>query len=128
MPYVHSPTFFSHLDEPFAQEMLLSELKISSSFRELLRASMIFFDNITFAILLWNFGVLGLISIHWRSPLILQQAYLIFNSVQMALIFLKFLPKWTCWVLLGALAVWGKVVICPLNMLNFLWFDTITFS
>ena len=81
--------------------------------RELLRASMVFLDNITFAIFLWNFGVLGLVSIHWRSPLILQQAYLIFNSVQMALIFLKFLPKWTCWVLLGALAIWGMLLIAP---------------
>ncbi|CDS40238.1 presenilin [Echinococcus multilocularis] len=90
-------------------------------FTELLRASMIFFDNITFAILLWNFGVLGLISIHWRSPLILQQAYLIFNSVQMALIFLKFLPKWTCWVLLGALAIWDLIaVLCPRGPLRML--------
>ncbi|VDK44420.1 unnamed protein product [Taenia asiatica] len=90
-------------------------------FTEILRASMIFFDNITFAILLWNFGVLGLISIHWRSPLILQQAYLIFNSVQMALIFLKFLPKWTCWVLLGALAIWDLIaVLCPRGPLRML--------
>ncbi|KAL5112286.1 hypothetical protein TcWFU_006275 [Taenia crassiceps] len=90
-------------------------------FTEILRASMIFFDNITFAVLLWNFGVLGLISIHWRSPLILQQAYLIFNSVQMALIFLKFLPKWTCWVLLGALAIWDLIaVLCPRGPLRML--------
>ncbi|VDM19722.1 unnamed protein product [Hydatigera taeniaeformis] len=87
-------------------------------FAEILRTSMVFFDNITFAILLWNFGVLGLMSIHWRSPLILQQAYLIFNSVQMALIFLKFLPKWTCWALLGALAIWGEVPLCPVTMLK----------
>ncbi|VDD80203.1 unnamed protein product, partial [Mesocestoides corti] len=91
------------------------------SFIEILRASMIFFDNITFAILLWNFGVMGLVSIHWRSPLIVKQAYLIFNSVLMALIFLKYLPKWTCWVLLGAMAIWDLIaVLCPRGPLRML--------
>ncbi|KAM7541519.1 hypothetical protein Aperf_G00000027396 [Anoplocephala perfoliata] len=90
-------------------------------FAELLRASMIFVDNITFAILLWNFGVLGLISIHWRSPLILQQAYLIFNSVEVALILIRFLPKWTCWVLLGAISIWDLIaVLCPRGPLRML--------
>ncbi|VUZ45584.1 unnamed protein product [Hymenolepis diminuta] len=90
-------------------------------FAELLRASMIFFDNITFAILLWNFGVLGLISIHWRSPLVLQQTYLIFNSVIVALILLRFLPKWTCWVLLGAISIWDLIaVLCPRGPLRML--------
>ncbi|KAL7062906.1 hypothetical protein AAHC03_01920 [Spirometra sp. Aus1] len=90
-------------------------------FTEVLRTSGIFFDNITFAILLWNFGLLGLVAIHWKSPLILQQAYLIFNSVQLALIFLKFLPKWTCWVLLGALAIWDLIaVLCPKGPLRML--------
>uniref|UniRef100_A0A5K3ELM2 Presenilin n=1 Tax=Mesocestoides corti TaxID=53468 RepID=A0A5K3ELM2_MESCO len=90
-------------------------------FTEILRASMIFFDNITFAILLWNFGVMGLVSIHWRSPLIVKQAYLIFNSVLMALIFLKYLPKWTCWVLLGAMAIWDLIaVLCPRGPLRML--------
>ncbi|VDN98639.1 unnamed protein product [Rodentolepis nana] len=90
-------------------------------FAQLLQASRIFFDNITFAILLWNFGVLGLISIHWRGPLVLQQAYLIFNSVVVALTLLRFLPKWTCWVLLGAISIWDLIaVLCPRGPLRML--------
>ncbi|RKP11064.1 Presenilin-domain-containing protein [Thamnocephalis sphaerospora] len=65
-------------------------------------------DYITLVFGLWNFALVGLISVFWsKGPMKMQQAYLTIMSSLMAYS-LTGLAEWTTWLLLGLLSIWGK--------------------
>jgi presenilin 1 len=81
---------------------------------EVLDAHNLPLDWFSAAMLVWNFGCGGVMAIHWKGPLMIQQGYLVTISGLMALILIKNLPDWTTWMLLAMVAVYDLfAVLCP---------------
>ncbi|RIA82302.1 Presenilin-domain-containing protein [Glomus cerebriforme] len=77
-------------------------------------------DYATLSFALWNFAAVGLISVFWKGPLLLQQTYLTIMSSLMAFS-LTNLPSLTTWILLALLAIWDLIaVLCPFGPLRIL--------
>ncbi|KAL6057135.1 Presenilin [Balamuthia mandrillaris] len=78
------------------------------------------FDYVTFSFLLWNFSVVGVITVFWFGPRRLSQTYLILISAFLAIFFTRF-PEWTTWSILAAIALYDVfAVLCPRGPLKVL--------
>ncbi|CAN4118706.1 unnamed protein product [Withania somnifera] len=78
-------------------------------------------DSLTFGILLYNFTVLGVISVFSNGvPILVNQMYMVCLGIVVAVWFTK-LPEWTTWVVLVALALYDLVAVLapggPLKLL-----------
>lgn len=75
---------------------------------------------ITMALFVWNFSVVGVISVLYYAHPMVRQGYLVFASL-MVTCSLMMLPEWTAWTLLIAVASYDLVaVLCPYGPLRLL--------
>ncbi|KAI7899719.1 Presenilin-domain-containing protein [Cokeromyces recurvatus] len=77
-------------------------------------------DYMTMVFCAWNISVVGVIAIFWKSPLWVQQAYLIIVSTATSISMLR-MPPWTTWTVLIAVSLYDLfAVLCPAGPLNLL--------
>ncbi|KAH7948403.1 presenilin-2 [Rhipicephalus sanguineus] len=78
-------------------------------------------DHVSWSFVTWNVGMTGIAALYFDGPYVIQQGYLIYTSVLMALNIGESLPEWTAWTLLVLISIWDVfAVLCvvgPLRML-----------
>ncbi|KAH6929016.1 hypothetical protein HPB50_022393 [Hyalomma asiaticum] len=78
-------------------------------------------DHMSWSFVTWNVGMAGIAALYFDGPYLMQQGYLVYTSVLMALTIAESLPEWTCWTLLVLISIWDVfAVLCvvgPLRML-----------
>ncbi len=81
------------------------------------------FDTISFALIFWNIAATGVFAIFYQKgmPHNVAQVYLIIISITMAWLLIRYLPEWTSWTLLVALALYDLcAVLTPCGPLKWL--------
>ena len=79
------------------------------------------YDWASMAIVLWNFGIVGMFSLFWHGSPRVMQGYLIILSCVVAWLLNMMLPTWTTWVLLVGMALYDlAAVLCPKGPLKML--------
>ena len=68
------------------------------------------YDMLSCAVIMFNFGTVGVVCIYFRGHPKMTQMYLVATASIMAW-FLSRLPEWTTWVLLGLVALYDVVAV-----------------
>uniref|UniRef100_A0A0N4ZSD0 Presenilin n=1 Tax=Parastrongyloides trichosuri TaxID=131310 RepID=A0A0N4ZSD0_PARTI len=68
-------------------------------------------DVISLILITGNLCIMGIISIHFKGPLIIQQTFLILIAAMFALILIKFMPNWTVWGILLLISFWDLFAV-----------------
>ncbi|KAL7323885.1 hypothetical protein PS15p_210475 [Mucor circinelloides] len=77
-------------------------------------------DYLSMLFCTWNVAVVGVVAIFWKSPLWVQQVYLVLVSAATSISMLR-MPPWTTWTVLIAVAIYDLfAVLCPAGPLRLL--------
>ncbi|KAL1314216.1 hypothetical protein HN51_040987 [Arachis hypogaea] len=117
--YYNCTSFLKHYTR-FSAFFVLGSMG-GSIFLSLIQRFSIPVDSVTCFILLFNFTVVGVLSVFGTGiPIIVRQSYMVCLGISVAAWLTK-LPEWTTWVLLVALAAYDLVAVLapggPLKML-----------